>query len=546
MRGLPRIAIFMLSLILLLGLSAVFWNWIPDDAYISFEYARNLAEGEGLVFNPGERVEGFSNLLWTLLLALVARLGGSIELVARAASLMAASISLWLSLILLSKVLESNGANVERGEGPILIGSMIASATFFPLAFYSTAGLETTFYVCCLLLGAVCHLQAVTRRESSCHYPSLFAFLAAALSRPEGIAFLVLNVAFVVSKRRRGESPGPPVAAILVITFYAAVMILKQHYFGSIVPNTYFAKPGASLQYLEPIGRGLRYLVRFFGTNGAIFLLPFAFFVPHKGDGRYIWIYLWSFAACQLAFIVFVGADVLRFDRFAVPLFPWLIALAALGVSQALSMERGRAIFAKRSFVFAVAVIICLSGFRAHRAHSKFCEHDWMHAQTHREIGRFLGAIGNSFPESGAIVTNEIGAIRYHSRRPVIDMLGLTDATISAIRYASFNTYGIGSSAWSAVSVSRYLFDREPAYVLLPSARLISFDDRTRHQPTMHPLWYAILTEPRLESQYRGACAFKTHENKYLYLFVRNDIDVDLRQEDLPQRRCLETQPFSP
>ncbi|HEX9668193.1 MAG TPA: hypothetical protein VGC93_01805, partial [Thermoanaerobaculia bacterium] len=46
------------------------WRQTPiDDAYISFRYARNLAAGEGLVFNPGERVEGYSGLSWVLVLA---------------------------------------------------------------------------------------------------------------------------------------------------------------------------------------------------------------------------------------------------------------------------------------------------------------------------------------------------------------------------------------------------------------------------------------------------------------------------------------------
>src|SRR5438093_6967987 len=44
-------------------------NLVVDDVFISFRYAGNLVSGHGLVFNPGERVEGFSNPLWTLLLA---------------------------------------------------------------------------------------------------------------------------------------------------------------------------------------------------------------------------------------------------------------------------------------------------------------------------------------------------------------------------------------------------------------------------------------------------------------------------------------------
>ena len=55
---------------LLAWLSHVAW-FLCDDAFISFRYARNLLEGHGLVFNPGEYVEGYSNFLWTLELALL-------------------------------------------------------------------------------------------------------------------------------------------------------------------------------------------------------------------------------------------------------------------------------------------------------------------------------------------------------------------------------------------------------------------------------------------------------------------------------------------
>jgi arabinofuranosyltransferase len=41
-----------------------------DDAYISYRYARNLFRGEGLVFNPGERTEGYSNFSYVLLTSL--------------------------------------------------------------------------------------------------------------------------------------------------------------------------------------------------------------------------------------------------------------------------------------------------------------------------------------------------------------------------------------------------------------------------------------------------------------------------------------------
>ena len=68
---------------------------LVDDAFISFRYARNLADGQGLVFNPGhERVEGYTNFLWVLVLA-AARLVGVRPEVAAPWLGIAATVALW-------------------------------------------------------------------------------------------------------------------------------------------------------------------------------------------------------------------------------------------------------------------------------------------------------------------------------------------------------------------------------------------------------------------------------------------------------------------
>ena len=44
-------------------------DWELDDAYISYRYALNFVQGHGLVYNPGEPVEGYTNFLWTIFIA---------------------------------------------------------------------------------------------------------------------------------------------------------------------------------------------------------------------------------------------------------------------------------------------------------------------------------------------------------------------------------------------------------------------------------------------------------------------------------------------
>ena len=70
----------MLGTLLLLFLwnSLYYAPYVVDDAFISFRYARNLVEGHGLVYNPGEHVEGYSNFLWVLLEAALLASGAPI------------------------------------------------------------------------------------------------------------------------------------------------------------------------------------------------------------------------------------------------------------------------------------------------------------------------------------------------------------------------------------------------------------------------------------------------------------------------------------
>ena len=71
------------AVLLLYGVGrAISLAWLCDDSFISIRYAEHFASGLGLVYNAGERVEGYTNLSWTLLLAAAARLGASPEAVA--------------------------------------------------------------------------------------------------------------------------------------------------------------------------------------------------------------------------------------------------------------------------------------------------------------------------------------------------------------------------------------------------------------------------------------------------------------------------------
>ena len=76
------IALLVAAAVALVAHSLVF-NFVTDDAFISFVYSRNLAEHGQLVFNLGERVEGYTNFLWTVLLAALMKVGLQPEIMSR-------------------------------------------------------------------------------------------------------------------------------------------------------------------------------------------------------------------------------------------------------------------------------------------------------------------------------------------------------------------------------------------------------------------------------------------------------------------------------
>jgi hypothetical protein len=112
------------------------FDWLCDDAFISFRYSRHLAEGHGLVFNLGEspRVEGYSNFLWVVAMTPFEALGLDIALAARLCSV-ACGIGL-LALVARTAYLLGLGT-----------WATAATALFFAclpsVSIWSTSGLET-------------------------------------------------------------------------------------------------------------------------------------------------------------------------------------------------------------------------------------------------------------------------------------------------------------------------------------------------------------------------------------------------------------------
>jgi arabinofuranosyltransferase len=232
-----------LSLALLLA-HAGLYRFLTDDSYISFRYARNLANGHGLVFNPGyERVEGYTNFLWVLILAPLARLGIPPERAANPLSL-TATIALW-------GVIAAFALRRYREPGRRWLAALplFGLAITRSVAVWSTSGLETRLFELLMVAGLLrltIEVEALDlgreRRAMAC-----ILFALATWTRPD--ALLISACAFgcagaYVLARRPASFVRLVTRQTPFVLMVTAHYVFRRLYYGDWLPNTYYAKFG--------------------------------------------------------------------------------------------------------------------------------------------------------------------------------------------------------------------------------------------------------------------------------------------------------------
>ncbi|HEX9373069.1 MAG TPA: glycosyltransferase family 39 protein [Roseiflexaceae bacterium] len=439
-------ALALAALALLVTFSGMLWpSWLTDDAFISFRYAQNLVAGNGLVYNVGERVEGYTNFLWTMLAALALWLGGDIVFLAHAAGL-----AIGLAIVLLTYWL------ARRLIGPAwaLVATLIVATSQSVLIYTSRgSGLETGLFTLLALVGSACAIHPRAWRWSG------VIFALATLTRPEGALLMGLTFLHLWlldpsradrSTIRRFGALLPMLAGYLLIV--APFFLWRASYYGDLLPNTFYAKTGGGLRQAL---RGLAYAGAFALTLGGPLVL--VCFVPLARGWRAAlrrWRgYLWLLIVAYTCYIVAVGGDHFPGDRFFVPLVPWFALTMADGLEycygavQRLTRARWLAPAAL------AAILIAYSGNALFRgpAFDTIVAGDDESVWIWRELGwwfRDHGNPGESMAAMGA------GAVAYYSEHTTIDLLGLTDKHIARVQPTNLGAGPAGHEK------------RDPAYVL--------------------------------------------------------------------------------
>lgn len=410
------------------------FDFVTDDAYISFRYAENLARHGALEFNLGERVEGFTNFLWTVTLGGLLALGAPPEISSRVLSAACGVLTLLLTL----RLARRSDASPLQLVAPALLAALPGFAA------WSSGGLETALFTALGVLGV--SLVAGDRFVAA---GGVFAL--SAMTRPEGaLLFAAAAAAELVHTRRLNLRL---YAAFLVP--FAAFYAWRFWYFGHPFPNTFYIKATAGGTSLA---RGGRYLLGFVRESGL--WLVALLLVFYRARDRRVALHTCVLLPLYALYLASVGGDFMALHRFLVPVAPYLAlivhdclmgrrwlrvaapALIALAVSNAARVDRATlGFFGARDGIDSIAYL------------RKFADDRVI-------IGRWMR---ENLPADTYIAVGGAGALPYASGLRTLDSFGLTDSHIAHhVRPAG------DRPGHQKIAPLQYLLERKPDLICFP------------------------------------------------------------------------------
>lgn len=218
---------------------AYYFPRVVDDLFISLRYAENFASGRGAVFNPGDRIEGYSSPLWMFL--------QSVGFVLHVDGVTWTKLLGVLSLLALEWGLFRLTRRSFGVAGPLAFLPGLCCAANSYVVNWAVLGLETPIHLALLVLVPVAldaFLKAPSRKTRGL---GIAALVCAGLARPESPAYVVLScLAAAVPKTSFAEVPAKVRTLARVVVPAAAVLALflvsRFLYYRHLVPNTYFVK----------------------------------------------------------------------------------------------------------------------------------------------------------------------------------------------------------------------------------------------------------------------------------------------------------------
>jgi hypothetical protein len=444
------------------------FNFVCDDAFISFRYARNLAHGLGLRYNLGVEppVEGYSNFLWVILMAWVERVGGDPAVVSRVVSALCGAVLVGVVAGVVARRVSSASA--------VPLAAALLLAAMPPVAVWSTGGLATMPFA---LVVFACFDRLLGDPERPSGVQAGVLALGAALLRTDGAywALLILGIAGAtwLAHRRPVLRRAIVTAGAILFAGVALYVAWRYSYHGDWISNTARVKVSASAMTLW---RGLEYVLSAAVSISSIGVLAIVSPWAIGGRHRILALQVVAVIAGTFAYAILVGGDFMAMGRLLVPAMPFLAVLGALVVDRVAGVAQGGVRWAWATLV-ALVVLSLLPSFNLHpvpRGVRRALDFRWNLPGYATEVERWRGMRGNTARwtllgkalalhtrPGESLVFDGIGAVGYHSGLFIHDQYGLVDREVARRDPGA----GPRSAGHDKFVEPEFFLGREPTYL---------------------------------------------------------------------------------
>lgn len=505
-------AIFLLPAIALGLHVAYYFPFIADDALISLRYAHRLIDGHGLTWTDGIRVEGYSNLLWTLGCAGLGALGMDLVLAARILGMLgslAVLHALWFRY--------GRGSNQHR-TGFLVAAFILACSGSF--AVWTIGGLEQPLFAALLTWVIVLCFEMLDSAMPRVNNALMIGMLLGciAINRPDGGLFIAA-IALSLFAGLRGSAVRWNIlfaVTIPAMVFVAAQLGFRLWYYGEWIPNTALVKLSFSphyawigikqdfwgLVFLAPvIALIVQSLRKLHGTSGIGLTTPI---------GKKLFLIVVC-VAMWIGYSALSGGDIFPALRAFVP----VVVLLAFAAAESISFSQ---VSRRQSFLAAGLIMLFLAGQLISPGNR------WAKGERWEWHGRSVGLMlkerfGATQP---LLAIRAAGAVPYWSELPCLDLYGLNDYYIPRHRPPSFGT----GAPSHELGNPDYVFAVKPDLIILGGPDGILIGD---------PMKDDLVRDPRFSQQYTNIVFLMSDHSILTSLWVRNDsrkVDLDaLRRE---------------
>jgi arabinofuranosyltransferase len=390
-----------------------------DDAMISMRYADNWASGHGLVWNPGQPVEGYTTLLWTMTMGVCHLFRLSPTLTCLLVQVLGIFI-LWLCLAGTACLARSC-----RLLPPFAICAVILVGWSYNLIFFTLFGMETGLQTLLVTFALAAAVESLRKRQG--RLAPMLWFAPAVLVRMDVlpvILFVFLFLCISVRKRHLRLIAG----LLLVLAVMLGHFLWRHHYYGEWLPNTYYLKL-SGWPLTERLSTGIRQTAWMAAALGLPALLALAALSRPR---RWQLLLLGSFAL-GLAYHVYVGGDAWPLNRFVLPVSVGLLILTAQGIRRLLRFFFDRKGPLLRKTALAVVTVVCVLAINAvHLDHFLLINRPQTTAGNRMNI-RYVLAVEKIAEPEASVAVCWAGAFPYFSRRVCVDLLGKCDRYIARL-----------------------------------------------------------------------------------------------------------------